>query len=114
MKSIIACAVMALTTTLAGVAEQIGTPCQCIPREFLPTMTPQQMEAARSALASPFTTESERRAIIQRLLQATTPYTIVTSQGRVWIDPRTGAQMLIKKRQQSKAPAPAPPVQRAP
>ena len=60
-------------------------------------------------LANPFTTESERRAIIRRLLQATTPYTIATPQGHVWIDPRTGAQMLIKKSQQ-----PAPPVRQAP
>jgi hypothetical protein len=44
--------------TTAEAAEQIGTPCQCIPREFLPTMTPQRMEAARSALANPFTTAS--------------------------------------------------------
>jgi hypothetical protein len=104
MRPPIVCAALLLAATTTDAAERIGTPCQCIPRELLPTMTPQEMEAARRLLGNPSTTESERRAIIQRLLRATTPYTIATPQGHVWIDPRTGAQMLIKKRQQ---PAPA-------
>jgi hypothetical protein len=57
---------LALAATTMEAAERIGTPCQCIQRELLPTMTPEEMEAARRMLANPFTTESERRAFIQR------------------------------------------------
>jgi hypothetical protein len=58
MRAILWATMLTLATTTAG-AEQVGTPCQCISYELLPTMTPQEMEAARRVLAK-FSTRGAR------------------------------------------------------